>query len=228
MQIRFDFAFCCLVLTLAMICSVTVPASTRAEDGSWRTETIADALQAAPPSVTDDATIFGWSSDGKLVLARHGSGPYTCIASGSFSLRLGKPPLPYPDPMCLDQNAWAFLQAIWAGMAAGESKDSLPTAPGLVWMLAGMNVTKSAVDVGASTITMTDETAEAGATGVLQMTPHVMIMPLPFDEKSARLTTRYSLDDPLNSWIMAAGKPHEHLMVHFSGEDAMALMKASE
>ena len=220
--------FRCLVSSLAMICLVTVPVSTRADDESWRAETITDALRAAPPSVTDDATILGWTSDGTLVMARYGSGPYTCIASGSFSLRLGKPSLPHPDPMCLDQNAWAFLQAIWAGKAAGDAKDSLPTAPGLVWMLAGMNVTKSAVDVGASTIAMTENTAEAGAAEVLQMTPHVMIMPLPFDEKSARLTTKYSLDDPLNAWIMAAGKPHEHLMVHFSAQDTMALMKTGE
>jgi len=200
----------------------------RAGDDKWRTTTIEDALQAAPPSVTDDATIFGWTPDGELTLARYGSGAYTCIASGSFSVRLGKPPLPYPDPMCLDQNAWAFLQAIWAGKAAGGSKSGLPRAPGLVWMLAGMNVTKSAVDVGASTITMTASTAEAGESEVVQMTPHVMIMPLPFDEKSAGLTTKYSLDDPLSAWIMAAGKPHEHLMVHFSDQDAMALMKSGE
>ncbi len=220
--------FRCLVSSMAMICVAAVSVSSRADDKSWRAETITDAVQAAPPSVTHDATILGWTPGGKLVLARYGSGAYTCIASGSFSLRLGRPPLPHPDPMCLDQNAWSFLQAIWAGKAAGGSEDPLPTAPGLVWMLAGMNVTKSAVDVGASTITMTDDTAEAGAEEVLQMTPHVMIMPLPFDENSAGLKTKYSLDDPLDAWIMAAGKPHEHLMVHFSAQDAMALMKADE
>jgi len=193
-----------------------------AADEKWRGESIADAMQAGPPSATHDATIFGWTSDGKLTLARYGSGPYTCIASGSFSVRLGKPPLPYPDPMCLDQNAWAFLRAIWAG----DSKEALPSAPGLVWMLAGMNVTKSAVDVGASTITVTQQTAEAGEAAVVQMTPHVMIMPMPVNEESAHLTTRYSLDDPLDAWIMAAGKPHEHLMVHFSADDVRAMMGA--
>ncbi|MCP5364778.1 MAG: hypothetical protein H6905_06095 [Hyphomicrobiales bacterium] len=219
-------AFRCMVLNLAMISMFSV--SGWADEASWRAETIADASTAAPPSVTDDATILGWTPDGKLVTAREGSGPYTCIASGSFSVRIGKPSLPYPDPMCLDQNAWAFLQAIWAGKAAGESKNKLPRAPGLVWMLVGMNVTKSAVDVGASTITVTEDTAKAGAKEVVQMTPHVMIMPLPFDETSAALTTRYSLDKPLDPWIMAAGKPHEHLMVHFSTEDARAMMKPGE
>jgi hypothetical protein len=56
------------------------------------------------------------------------------------------------------------------------------------------------------------------------MTPHVMIMPVPFNEANATLSTSYQLDDPLGAWIMAAGKPHEHLMVHFSAEDVAALM----
>jgi hypothetical protein len=165
--------------------------------------------------VTADAKIYGWSKDGKLTLARDGSGPYTCIASGAFSIRIGKPALPYPDPMCLDQNAWAFLQALWS------KKQPLPTAPGLVWMLAGMNVSRSAVDVGASTIS----TAEGAMdTKVVQMTPHVMIMPLPVAEKAAHAKTKYNVENPLDPWIMAAGEPHEHLMVHFSAEDVKAMM----
>lgn len=189
-----------------------------AADDAWKAETIADALQAAPPSVTKDATILGWSSEGDLMVARYGAGPYTCVASGSFSLRLGKPALPYPDPMCMDENAWAFLQALWS-----DAKP-YPTAPGLVWMLAGMNVSKAAVDVGASTISTTQEAAEPAEAEVVQMTPHVMILPLPFSEGNAALSANYQLDDPLGSWIMAAGKPHEHLMVHFSAEDTAALM----
>lgn len=216
---------CAVVLSSAMaLWSTNFLISAQAAEDKWKAEMIADALLAAPPSVTDTASVYGWTVEGDLVLVRYGAGPYTCVSSGAFSLRVGKPPLPYPDPMCLDQNAWAFLQALWTG----KSEDALPTAPGLVWMLAGMNVTKSAVDVGASTIAMTEHTSEAGETEVLQMTPHVMILPLPLDERSARLTTRYSVDEPLDAWIMAAGKPHEHLMVHFSDQDAMALMKTGE
>ena len=84
-----------------------------ASQNSWKTAAIADASLAAPPSVTVDAKIYGWTKDGKLALARDGSGPYTCVSSGAFSIRVGKPALPYPDPMCLDQNAWSFIQALW-------------------------------------------------------------------------------------------------------------------
>jgi len=124
----------------------------------------------------------------------------------------------------MDENAWAFLQALWSGTHPTSSAKPLPTAPGLVWMLAGMNVSKSAVDVGASAISTTQEASGPADAEVVQMTPHVMIMPMPFNEASAALSTNYALDDPLSAWIMAAGKPHEHLMVHFSAEDVAALM----
>jgi hypothetical protein len=82
------------------------------------------------------------------------------------------------------------------------------------------------VDIGASTIA----TTATGATGeeVVQMTPHVMIMPLPFNKAVAGMTTKYNLENPLDPWIMAAGKPHEHLMVHFSAEDTKALMEPNK
>ena len=200
----------------------------QAADDAWVSATISDAIQAAPPSVTATASIYGWTSEGQLVLARYGSGSYTCIGSGSFSLRLGKPPLPYPDPMCLDGNAWAFLQALWAEKDPANPERPYPTEPGLIWMLAGMNVSKSAVDIGAGSISVAQEGSGNAEMNVVQMTPHVMILPLPFDETAAAMPTAYALDNPLGAWIMAAGKPHEHLMVHFSNEDIKALMKAGE
>jgi hypothetical protein len=203
---------------LALQLAPTLNAAPASED-NWKTAAIVDASLAAPPSVTADAKIYGWTKDGKLALARDGAGPYTCVASGAFSIRVGKPALPYPDPMCLDQNAWSFIQALWS------KKKPLPAAPGLVWMLAGMNVTKSAVDIGASTISTTIGATDAK---VVQMTPHVMIMPLPSNESAAGMTTKYNLENPFDAWIMAAGKPHEHLMVHFSAGDTKALMEPSK
>jgi len=196
----------------------SVATSTQAADKEWIAATISDAVQAAPPSVTDTASIYGWTPKGELVLARYGSGSYTCIGSGSFSLRVGKPALPYPDPMCLDHNAWAFIQALWSG------SKPLPTEPGLIWMLAGMNVSKSAVDIGAASVSVAKEGADKEKSGIVQMTPHVMVLPLPFDEKGSSMGTAYSMGDPLGAWIMAAGKPHEHLMVHFSAKDVSAMM----
>ena len=199
-----------------------------AAEEKWRSEAIADALLAAPPSVTDDATIYGWTADGELILLRYGAGPYTCVSSGAFSLRVGKPPLPHSDPMCMDQNAWAFLKAVWSEKDPLKPEKPYPTAPGLVWMLAGMSVAKGAVAVGASETSVV-KTAAAGAGGdMFQMTPHVMIMPVPFNKEVAKLGTKYDLDNPLGAWIMAAGTPYEHLMVHFSADDVSAMMGAGK
>lgn len=103
-----------------------------------------------------------------------------------------------------------------------------PTEPGLIWMLAGLNVSKSAVDIGAGLISVAQESSGNAETNVVQMTPHVMILPLPFDETAAAMPTAYALDNPLGAWTMAVGKPHAHLMVHFSDEDVKALMKSGD
>src|SRR5919108_4914459 len=104
----------------------------------WEQAQIADALRAAPPTVTHQARIYAWQPYGQLILVRDGPGPYTCVASGSSSLRFAKPPLPYPDPFCADPNAWAFIQAYWTEEDPDPTEGirPLPRAPGLVWMLA--------------------------------------------------------------------------------------------
>ena len=215
-----------LVLTGLALAMAGYTMTAQAVDDAWQAATIADAVQAAPPSVTDTASIYGWTAEGELVLARYGSGSYVCIGSGSFSVRVGKPPLPYPDPMCLDPNAWAFIQALWSAKNPAKPEQPYPTEPGLIWMLAGMNVSKTAVDIGAASVSVAQDSAVQES--VVQMTPHVMILPLPFNEKAAGMATAYTLDDPLAGWIMAAGKPHEHLMVHFSGTDVNTMMKPSD
>ena len=60
---------------------------------------------------------------------------------------------------------------------------------------------------------------------IFQMTPHIMIMPVPFDKNMVRLPTGDSLDRPLNAWSMAAGTPIEHLMVHFSNDNVKGMME---
>jgi hypothetical protein len=166
----------------------------------WADSQIADAIRAAPPSVTNDAQIYAWKKTGEtaeLVKVRDGSGPYKCVASGSWSIRVGKQKRPHPDSFCADQNAWAFFQAVW-------EKKPLPTAPGMCWMLAGMNVPKGK--------------------GFISMSPHIMIIPLPVDEGAAGLPSSYNEDDPYKMWIMLPGKKAEHLHVHFPEKVLSAIM----
>ena len=220
--------FSCILACVVVLGISTFRHPAHAADEKWKAEMIADALLAAPPSVTANAKIYAWTDKGELTLVRDGNGPYTCVASGSFSVRVGKPPLPYPDPMCMDSNGWAFLGAVWAEKTPLTPAKPYPNSPGLVWMLRGMNVDKGAVALGAGEETKVGTAAGKGGGNVYQMTPHVMIMPLPLDKKVTKLTTKYDLEHPHDPWIMAAGTPYEHLMVHLSAEDVKAMMESSK
>jgi hypothetical protein len=69
-------------------------------------------------------------------------------------------------------------------------------------MLAGMSIQKGAVAMGKSDTAVVKAIMGQDAGEMLQMTPHMMIMPAPFDKSAAKLPTSYSLDSPLNAWIM--------------------------
>ena len=114
----------------------------------WVQAQIEDALRAAPPTVTQDARIYAFTDDGERVLVRDGNGPYTCVASGSNSLRVGKSAFPYPDPICADQNAWAYFDAVWAESNPLNPSKPLPTVPGMAWMLSGMNISAGGIKYG--------------------------------------------------------------------------------
>lgn len=220
------FILILVVFGMTLLVAATSPNAAEAVDEQWKAEQIADALRAAPPSVTRDAKIYAWTTEGEMILVRDGSGPYTCVASGFASVRIGKP-LPYPDPMCYDQNAWAFSQAV------GSEKDSMP--PGLIWMLAGMNTKKGVAHEklvysegqNEQSAVKTPTTSESDQ-AFIRMTPHIMIMPCPSDEKIAELPTSYDPDNPLRAWIMAVDTPIEHLMVHFSDATAKGMMEAGK
>jgi len=154
----------------------------------WQAKQINDAIRAAPSSVTRNATIYAWTEAGERVLVRQGGGHYTCVASGSYSLRVGKPPLPYPDPLCADANAWAFIEAFWSEPDPMNPRSPLPDTPGVVWMLGGMNIAKGLVAYGTDNESMvqTGQTAE-DSEEVINMTPHIMILPLVVDPEAANL-----------------------------------------
>lgn len=193
---------------------------------AWKAKQIADASSAAPPAVTKDAAVYAWNNKGQMIVLRHGTGPYKCVASGNTSTRVGKPPLPYPDPMCLDQNAWNFFQVLWSEKNPMKPTKAYPTAPGMVWMLAGMGLGKGMVKIGSSgdaEVTVTKSGAK-----ITRISPHLMIMPFPVNEKTSGMATTYDPDNPSASWVMFPGTPIEHVMVHFSNKGVEAMMKAGQ
>lgn len=214
-----------IVTVTTFVAMLTLTANSAfAVSDDWKAKMIADALTAAPPAVTHDATIYAWESKGKMVLLRDGTGPYTCFASGFSSVRVGKPPLPYPEPMCLDQNAWHFFKHVSSEKNPMKPSRPYPTAPGLVWMLAGMALKGGMVNIGSDT--QFEVTVAKSGAKIVRISPHLMILPFPVNEKTAGISTKYDTDKPGASWIMAAKTPIEHVMVHFSEQDVQAMMNA--
>lgn len=208
------------------------PAAVYAEQNSpqWLQAQIKDALRAAPPTVTTNARIYAFEENGERVLVREGDGPYTCVASGSNSLRVGKPQFPYPDPLCADQNAWAYFEAVWAESNPLKPSKPLPTVPGMVWMLAGMNISAGGITYGEdgdSVVGIMSNMDKSGSDDHVQMSPHIMILPLPIDAKDAALPVTFDPNNSESTWVMAAGTTLAHVHVHFTEESREALLRVS-
>jgi hypothetical protein len=195
--------------------ALTVPLSCSGA-ADWEQAQIADALRAAPPTVTHQARIYAWQPFGQLVLVRDGPGPYTCVASGSASLRFAKPPLDFPDPFCADPHAWAFIQAYWTEEDPDptEAITPLPRAPGLVWMLAGRHGVTSHVATGKdeqavvqTTLTRAAQTAGHMTSDNVSPTPQLMILPLPLDPAASAFPDASDPLHPLTLWMRARGTP---------------------
>ena len=200
---------------LAGLLALTAPLSCSGA-ADWEHAQIADALRAAPPTVTHTAKIYAWQPYGQLVLIRDGPGPYTCVASGSASLRFAKPPLPSPDPFCADPHAWAFIQAYWTeeGPDPTEAIRPLPHAPGLVWMLTGRQGGTGHVAAGKDEPALAQTRPTGAAQGAGQaaadtiiLTPQLMILPLPIDPAAAQLPGANDPTHPLALWMRARGTP---------------------
>jgi len=222
-----------MIQTKSLVCGVTAfwlvigaTGAAQAADKDWKAKQIADALSAGPPGVTKDAQVYAWDAKGQMVLLRHGTGAFTCVASGNTSTRVGKPPLPYPDPMCLDQNAWNFFQVLWLQKNPLKPSRPYPTAPGLVWMLAGMGVSKGMVKIGSSG--KAEMAVAKSGKKITRLSPHVMIMPLPMNEKISGMAATYDPDNPDASWVMMRGTPIEHLMIHFSTKVTKSMMETGQ
>ena len=203
---------------------VSTPANANGDYETWKEAQLADAMRAAPPSVTHDASFYAWDENSRMIVIKHGTGPHHCVASGHFTTRIGLPASAIPDPACYDPNAWAFFKRIYEEKNPMKPATPYPTAPGLVWMLAGMGVPEGVVRKGS------DDTAsfEVDTSGkkVARLSPHIMIVPLPVNGKGSMLPFQYNPDNPKGSWVMAPETKLEHVMFHLSEEDVASMMSA--
>jgi hypothetical protein len=227
MRPRFFAHFRIFASTLALTAPLSCSSAT-----DWQQAQITDALRAAPSTVTYQARIYAWQPYGQLVLVRDGPGPYTCVASGSASLRFAKPPLPFPDPFCADPHAWAFIQAYWTeeDPDPSETLRPLPHAPGLVWMLVGRHGVPSQVTPGQDehTLIRTRPMRASQGTGqetpdTISLTPQLMILPLPLDPEASGNREASDPTHPLTLWMSARGSPIGSVTVPVSDPVLQAL-----
>jgi len=95
-----------------------------------------------------------------------------------------------------------------------------------VWMLRGMNISGGQVRYGVQgegQLQVGGGSEPADPDAVVNMTPHIMIWPLPIDPELAELPEVYDVADPPEQWVMAGGTTVAHMHVHFSDATYEAL-----
>lgn len=148
---------------------------------------VANALSAAPASVSKDASVIAPQPDGSMKTLREGTNGWTCIPDN--------PDSPVNDPMCMDANAMK-----WA--AAWMSRQTPPpNNVGLGYMIQG-----------AADPSNTDPFAKKPAEGDdwIRTGPHLMVF-----GADSLLENYQSGPNPDTTvpYVMWAGTPYAHLMI---------------
>jgi len=175
------------ILLAAAALALASPASAQSGHHPPKTdaEMVANAMSAAPPSISREATIIAMDGD-KMRTLRKGANDYTCVPDDPGS--------PGNDPMCLDRNAMEWLQA-WM-----DHKDAPKGKMGLVYMLQGGS------DASNDDLFATKPVAGQKwvATG-----PHVMVVGM----AGALGDFPHSADNPTKPFVMWGGSSYEHIMM---------------
>ena len=149
-------------------------------------EKIESAMSAAPEAVGKDAAIMDMGADGAMKQLRAGANGFTCLPDN--------PATPGPDPMCVDANGMAWMDAMLKKQPPPPGKASL------MYMLAG-GTDASNTDPYAA--------APAADNHWIKTGPHIMII-----GATEMLSGYPATPDPDTSkpYIMWAGTPYAHLM----------------
>ena len=153
---------------------------------------IANAMSAAPAAVAKNATVITFDDKLQVVVLKKGTNNFTCIPND--------PTTPSDDPMCVDENGLAWVQALLAKKPPPEGKI------GFGYMLKGETAASN-----------TDPFAAAPADGKWsEAGPHVMI----FNAKAAMAgyPKPGAKPDPTQPFVMWQDTPYEHLMVPVPGQ----------
>ena len=93
-------------------------------------------------------------------------------------------------------------------------------------MLAGMPLSQGMLDIGENSKIEVKTTKSA--IKLTKISAQIMIMPFPILEEASDIGSKYYPSNPHAGWVMLAGTPLEHIMVHFSERDVQAMMNAKK
>lgn len=170
------------MLSLSILLLLLTPIASSGQSTDVDTK-ITNAMSAAPPSVSDHATIKDW--DGTVL--RKGTNNWICLPD--------MPDAPNNSPMCLDDTWLKWLDA-WQNKSTPTF-----TSVGIGYMLQG-GLPGSNLDPYAEGPTPDNEWMEEGP-------PHVMVI-LPDASLYSGLPTDPESGGP---WLMHRGTPFAHIMI---------------
>ena len=185
------------LLVLLMVFSQAVPQEASASEKGKTTDIkkaardaqIEMAMNAAPASVSMDATIMVFGPDGTLVEAKKGTNGFTCIPDIGGQEQ--------PDPFCGNAPAMQWVNDLVKG-----SERPSNTEPGVAYMMqGGWHWEKD------GKIIM--DKNETGAMRVKEP-PHWMVF-WPFGSKDSMLPV---VPGKFGAYIMWDGTPYAHLMIY--------------
>jgi hypothetical protein len=148
---------------------------------------IASAISAAPEKIGRDAAVMLMGADGQVRTLRKGKNNFTCMPDN--------PATPGPDPMCMDMNGMAWVNAWIAHKAPPLGQ------VGFMYMLSG-----------GTDASNTDPYATQPQAGNhwIKTGPHVMIVGA--DKNLYGGYPRSADPDTTQPYIMFPGTHYEHLM----------------
>jgi hypothetical protein len=150
---------------------------------------IEEAMSAAPPSISANATILDYPSEpgGENVILREGTNGWTC--------RPDNPHISGYNPMCVDSQVFELLSA------SAEKRDPNITRTGFGYFLQGGH--------GRSNLNPWDDSPTPDNEWMEMQVPHIVIVS-PDKAILEGLPTKMDNGGP---WVMWSGTPYVHIMI---------------
>lgn len=178
-----------LTLFALLSCILIVSTSISKAQSRDKQVKIEEAMSAAPPSISANATILDYSAEpgGKKIVLRQGTNEWTCLPDN--------PHMPGNNPMCVDSQMIELFSAI------SENREPNITQTGFGYFLQG-GAPRSNANPFDTSPSPENEWMEVQAPHIVVVSPDKSIL--------EGLSTNSENGGP---WVMWSGTPYVHIMI---------------